>query len=96
MPDQEAGWEIEAATSKRLLGRDLWLIDLRTDNPEYSGQSQQLTNDPGLPRRASRNGAGNGQFLLFPRLDATDNASLWLAPGGLGESRSWCFDSLAI
>jgi hypothetical protein len=83
MPDQETGLEIEAL-HQALLGRDLWLIELRAGNPEDPGQSRQLTNDPAY-RDERPEWSRDGQFLLFPRLDAADNVSLWLAPVVGGE-----------
>jgi hypothetical protein len=78
MPAHESGLGDEALR-QALLERHLWLADFQTDNPDDPGTARQLTGDPAF-RDEHPEWSQDGKNLLFARLDAANNASLWLAP----------------
>jgi dipeptidyl aminopeptidase/acylaminoacyl peptidase len=63
-----------------LMGRKLWLYDLE------SGDSRQLTSDPAY-RDEYPLWSADGKTLLYARMDAKDEVSLWLLSIDSGEIR---------
>ena len=92
MPDQETGLSDEAL-HQALLERDLWLLEPQSENPDDPARASQFTSDPAY-RDERPEWSNAGEYLLFPRIDAADYASVWLAPVEGGEPVQ-VIDSLA-
>jgi|GEM_PF-1592552 len=81
-PDRESvAYAAEASGSASRLQRHLEVVDLRED-----AEPRLLTDDPAYRDERPRWSA-DGNYILFPRIDEEEQASLWLIPAAGGEAQ---------